>query len=97
MSADSEEWDGKRQGAGCRPESRERRQDKRGTHGVQPQGDDVKNKNHLGGPRRPSHPRGGGGGGAGGGIQDGIFRMSRTGTPGTRFGCSMLRINPDAE
>jgi|SRR5689334_23343743 len=97
MSADSEEWDGKRQGAGCCPESRERRQDKRGTHGVQAQGDDVKNKNHLGGRTAPAPPPPRERGGAGSGIQDGIFRMSRTGMPGTRLGCSMLRINPDAE
>src|SRR5213082_3280392 len=29
--------------------------------------------------------------------QDGIFRMSRTGMPGTMLACSILRINPDAE
>src|SRR5437588_180682 len=29
--------------------------------------------------------------------QEGIFRMSRTGMPGTRLGCSMLRISPEDE
>src|SRR2546430_10251812 len=29
--------------------------------------------------------------------QDGIFRMSRTGMPGTRLGWPIFRINPEAE
>jgi len=29
--------------------------------------------------------------------QDGIFRMSRTGMPGTSLGWPIFRINPEAE
>src|ERR1051325_1194044 len=77
------------QAARCGAQPGKRRQHQQRGHGIQAQGDEMSSEDHE---LLTPAPRA-----AGPANQDGIFRMSRTGMPGTRLACSILRISPDAE